>query len=1414
MHKKWRKKCLSWLLAGVMAASALPAAPLAAEAAEPQETAEAQEAERAADEQQGGYLWVNFGTEGGYEKIFLGYSEDGLTWTKLNKVDGVPKPILANTAEGSDLGVRDPHLIRSAEGDKYWILGTDLHAEGGGAGGSGWDQFNASQKLVIWESSDLVNWSEPRLVHAGFDNAGCVWAPEAIYDEVEKNYAVYWSARDKSKKDTNENALRVYVCRTNDFVTFTEPKVWLSEDVESADVNIIDTTIVKDNGKFYRFSTSDWNTVIDVSDTLDTEDVLDVRNDETKSTPKGSWKRLVTRSGSSAAGFDSREGFTVYQLPDGKWCAMGDHSGYKAFVTEDLASGKFQEAKSSFPDGAFRHGTVMRLTAEEDARVKEAYKDKFTYEQEDPIQEPVLLYDFEGDEGKKTITDSAAGDTSKDDGTLYGNAKVVYDQERKSNVLSLDGSDGAYAEIPKGFFDKRNVMTISMDVKSEMDSGNFFTFTYGKDNTCYDFLRIRGTEVRNAITVGSWNSEKDVSGSGALTGQWQKVVLVIDGINMKLYIDGSLVSENKNTGIITSGLGTDLLAYFGKSFYEDDYFKGSFDNFKVYNRALGEEEIVADVIDSVPLLKNAVVGFAPDRDTALTYRGTDEHTAVFSRIDQEKKEIISYVRTGTNLKEIPVSLDILTQSASVKVNGKDFAGGVLDLSSDAELEIAYSGRTETYTLKKPQIARNPVLPGQYADPDIDYFDGKFWIYPTTDGYPGWSGTLFHAFSSADMENWEDEGVIMELAKDNPGKNDKGVQIAKSPWAVKGSAWAPTIEKKNGKYYFYYCGKKSDGASAIGVAVADNPAGPYTDIGEPLMTVDMCKAAGVSMGQAIDPSIFTDDDGKSYLLFGNGSAALAELNDDMTSIKSGTLKQINGVTDFRESVIVLKVNGKYHWTWSCDDANSPNYHVNYGVSDKLIGDDGKVNVTLKKKNLLYKNEAMGILGSAHQSVLHVQDAYKKDRYFMAYHRFYTPVGIFTSGDGLGVHRETCIDEIFFDENGEMVIEPTLEGVPAVIMANEDGSVTLEPSVSQQGTGSFDINVPEFTPGQDTAVDIKLPDALADSIKDSQAEEVSVNVNIPATLIGSDKTDMGMITLPKEVLEAVKASGKNLTITVNGASPYQWVFEAADLESAQISDLNLLMEVDSAKDAEIKNLLKEGETGRVLSFSQQEDVPAGKVVIDGKDLGWKKGEKVTLSLYNPDTKKLEKVGTYMVGADGKAAVPAAKGGKYVLWKKPIVRVSKMTLNKTSLKLGVGEKFSLKATVLPKNATYPTVSFKSDKPGIVSVNSKSGAITAKKKGKAVITAKADGKTVKCKIEVKAAPKSISLNAAKKTIKKGKTFQIKVKLPKNTASNKITYTPDKKKIVSVSAAGKVKGLKKGKAVITVKSFNGKKAKITVTVK
>ena len=140
-----------------------------------------------------------------------------------------------------------------------------------------------------------------------------------------------------------------------------------------------------------------------------------------------------------------------------------------------------------------------------------------------------------------------------------------------------------------------------------------------------------------------------------------------------------------------------------------------------------------------------------------------------------------------------------------------------------------------------------------------------------------------------------------------------------------------------------------------------------------MTKAISSEGGAGIGQAIDPGIFTDDDGKSYLLYGNGGAGIVELGDDMMSIKKDTIRKLNGLTNFRESVNVIKVNGVYHWTWSCDDANSPNYHVEYGTSDTL---DGSIT---KHSTLLEKDTEKGILGSAHQSsILHDYDAHAGGR----------------------------------------------------------------------------------------------------------------------------------------------------------------------------------------------------------------------------------------------------------------------------------------------------------------------------------------------------------------------------------------------------------------------------------------------------
>ena len=176
------------------------------------------------------------------------------------------------------------------------------------------------------------------------------------------------------------------------------------------------------------------------------------------------------------------------------------------------------------------------------------------------------------------------------------------------------------------------------------------------------------------------------------------------------------------------------------------------------------------------------------------------------------------------------------------------------------------------------LPANPVLPGFHADPEILYSrqTGKYYIYSTSDGYAHWGGWYLTAYSSTDLKSWTPEGVVLDL---------RSPQVT---WA-NGNAWAPAIEEKlidgKYKYFLYYSGNAADNSGKqIGVAIGDSPTGPFKDLGHPLVS-----QSPTGRGQQIDVDVFTDPaSGKSYLYWGNGYMAGAELNDDMVSIKDETL----------------------------------------------------------------------------------------------------------------------------------------------------------------------------------------------------------------------------------------------------------------------------------------------------------------------------------------------------------------------------------------------------------------------------------------------------------------------------------------------------------------------------------------------
>jgi len=308
----------------------------------------------------------------------------------------------------------------------------------------------------------------------------------------------------------------------------------------------------------------------------------------------------------------------------------------------------------------------------------------------------------------------------------------------------------------------------------------------------------------------------------------------------------------------------------------------------------------------------------------------------------------------------------------------------------------------------PALNNNPALPGHYADPEVLYSNktGKYYIYPTSDGFDGWGGYYFKVFSSDDLTDWKDEGVILDLKKD-------------VTWANR-NAWAPCIvEKKiDGVYkYFYYF----TAAQKIGVAVADSPTGPFKDSGKALID---SAPEGVKGGQEIDPDVFTDPKtNKSYLYWGNGHMAGVELNDDMVSINKKTLTLLKPDDTFREGTYVIYRNGVYYFMWSEDDTRSPNYKVRYATAKSPLG-----KFTIPKDNIVLKQDADKMLfGTGHNSVVQVPG---KDEWYIVYHRFAYPNG-YKLGEAAGYNREVCIDRLYFDKKDNIItVKPTLEGIQPV------------------------------------------------------------------------------------------------------------------------------------------------------------------------------------------------------------------------------------------------------------------------------------------------------------------------------------------------------------------------------------------------
>ena len=268
--------------------------------------------------------------------------------------------------------------------------------------------------------------------------------------------------------------------------------------------------------------------------------------------------------------------------------------------------------------------------------------------------------------------------------------------------------------------------------------------------------------------------------------------------------------------------------------------------------------------------------------------------------------------------------------------------------------------------------KNPIIPRMgVCDPHLHVFDNKFWLYTSHDSTPGCSH-----FSMYDWQIWSSEDCV-------EWKLEAVVRPEDTFMGPSSECWAVDCAERNGKYYFYF----SDCNRRTGVLVGDSPAGPFRDVlGKPLLDGTLTTTA------EYDPSIFRDDDGEYYIVFGGpkwcyGEGAgyyIAKLNEDMISLaERPRYLELDHKADDKASL--NKFGGKYYLS----------YGGFYAISDSVYGP--------------YKY--MGHNGS---SIDHTSYCEKDGQLFHA----------ITVNDYYGAYRSSGICYANIRDNGEIMVDPII------------------------------------------------------------------------------------------------------------------------------------------------------------------------------------------------------------------------------------------------------------------------------------------------------------------------------------------------------------------------------------------------------
>ncbi|MEY3625113.1 MAG: hypothetical protein RL696_494 [Actinomycetota bacterium] len=280
---------------------------------------------------------------------------------------------------------------------------------------------------------------------------------------------------------------------------------------------------------------------------------------------------------------------------------------------------------------------------------------------------------------------------------------------------------------------------------------------------------------------------------------------------------------------------------------------------------------------------------------------------------------------------------------------------------------------------------NPAVDHAYfADPSAHVFGDRLYVYvsydqPDTNTHD--SMVSYHCLSTADLKHWVDHGQILHLDEVS--------------WAIS-HMWAIDANYFRGRYYLTYCAiDRETSFFKTGLAVSDRPEGPFKDLG---------KIANVEWGQ--DPGFFIDEDIPYLVWGGRGEIFIAELEDDLLSVKSETITNLSNDLGGYEGPFLHRYKDRYYLTFPALDQERWPQRMCYGIADHPLGPYENQGVFIP--------EYPGNSGTIHGSCVEF-----KGQWYALYHSAWV--------SNRPTSRSLMIDRLEYDQDGRILpITPSSEG----------------------------------------------------------------------------------------------------------------------------------------------------------------------------------------------------------------------------------------------------------------------------------------------------------------------------------------------------------------------------------------------------